>query len=116
MKLIHTLTNLAETEREDPCGANICGPYSQSSVHGSRCACSCQPGTIGSPPACRPECVLHPDCPSSQACVQSKCSDPCERACGQNARCKPINHRPVCTCFEGFQGDPVVACYPKPSK
>lgn len=71
---------------------------------------------LGAPPSCRPECVIHQDCPSNRACVNQRCSDPCIGVCGFNALCHAQNHRPVCTCFQGYEGDPYGGCNQKPSK
>ncbi|MPC50470.1 hypothetical protein E2C01_044299 [Portunus trituberculatus] len=37
-----------------------------------------------------------------------KCQDPCN--CGENAFCNVIEHRPICTCQPGYEGDPEIAC------
>lgn len=71
---------------------------------------------MGSPPTCRPECVLSTDCPQHQACIKQKCRDPCPGTCGINARCQVINHNPICTCKAGFTGDPFVTCQLEQSK
>lgn len=65
---------------------------------------------LGAPPNCRPECLIHADCPTRLACLQSKCRDPCTGSCGFNARCTVINHQPVCSCEPGYQGDPFSGC------
>lgn len=65
---------------------------------------------LGAPPNCRPECLIHADCPTRLACLQSKCRDPCTGSCGFNARCTVINHQPVCSCEPGYQGDPFNGC------
>lgn len=73
-------------------------------------ACSCLVDFIGSPPNCRPECVLNSECGSNEACINQKCKDPCPGSCGFEAQCNVVNHVPVCTCIEGFTGDPFVRC------
>lgn len=65
---------------------------------------------LGAPPNCRPECLIHADCPTRLACLQSKCRDPCTGSCGFNAKCTVINHQPVCSCEPGYQGDPFNGC------
>lgn len=77
-------------------------------------SCSCLPTYIGSPPNCRPECSINSDCPSSLACINQKCQDPCPGACGFNAECHVINHTPTCQCTIGLVGDPFVNCYQPP--
>ena len=65
---------------------------------------------FGAPPNCRPECVIHQDCPPNRACIRQRCEDPCIGACGFNAVCSAQNHRPTCSCIEGHEGDPYAGC------
>lgn len=81
-----------------------------------RAVCSCLPGMFGAPPNCRPECVIHQDCPSNRACIKNRCEDPCIGSCGFNAICTATNHRPVCLCIEGYEGDPYAGCTMRQSK
>lgn len=69
---------------------------------------------MGSPPSCRPECVVSSECPTNRACVNQKCADPCPGICGQNARCETINHSPICSCNQRYTGDPFVRCFEIP--
>ena len=73
-------------------------------------ACSCLPGYIGTPPNCRPECLIHSECASNLACIDEKCRDPCPGACGFSAECSVIMHNAVCRCQPGYQGDPFTGC------
>lgn len=73
-------------------------------------SCSCLPSYMGTPPFCKPECIIHSDCQSNQACVAEKCRNPCDGACGIYANCFVHNHIPVCLCSEGFTGDPFREC------
>lgn len=82
----------------------MCRPINGNAV------CSCQPNYIGSPPSCRPECMVSADCAQDKACVNQKCADPCPGTCGLNARCQVVNHNPICSCAPGFTGDPFVRC------
>lgn len=77
--------------------------------------CSCLAGMLGTPPYCRPECLIHADCPTKLACLNNKCRDPCIGSCGFNAQCTVVNHQPICSCHEGFQGDPFSGCGPVPA-
>ena len=78
-------------------------------------ACSCMPDFQGDPyVGCRPECVLNTDCSRAQACIRSKCRDPCPGICGQNAVCSVVNHVPVCTCATGMAGNAFLSCSPLP--
>lgn len=109
---------LAVTEApfRDPCQPSPCGPYSQCRVINGHAVCSCQANYIGSPPACRPECMVSADCPQISACINQKCQDPCPGTCGVNARCQVVNHNPICSCSPGYTGEPFVRCIPEESK
>jgi hypothetical protein len=98
------------TVPQNPCQPSPCGPNSECQVRGESPACSCLQNYIGSPPNCRPECTINPECSSNLACVNQKCSDPCPGSCGTNARCNVVNHTPVCSCNPGFTGDPFIGC------
>lgn len=100
----------------DPCNPSQCGPNSQCRVINEQAVCSCSPEYIGSPPACRPECVVSSECTSNRACIRRKCVDPCIGRCGSNSRCETINHSPICSCQQGYTGDPFVTCFEIPSK
>ena len=96
---------------DDPCDPNPCGPNSLPPRDvGGRCQCTCMREMIGSPPNCRPECVINSDCPSDKACINRKCQDPCPGLCGQNAYCRVRNHIPICVCNQGYEGDPFSRC------
>ena len=103
-------------EPSDPCSPSPCGPNSQCRVVNGQGVCSCLPSYVGSPPGCRPECVVSPECPRDKACLNQKCVNPCPGPCGQNTRCEAINHSPICTCQPGYTGDPFSRCYPIPRK
>jgi len=94
----------------NPCDPSPCGPNSNCRQLNNRASCTCIPGMLGAPPACRPECVIHQDCPSDRACVNKKCQDPCVGSCGFNALCKVQKHQPICSCFDGYEGDPYGGC------
>lgn len=97
-------------EVENPCMPSPCGGNSQCRVVDHRPVCSCLPGMLGAPPNCRPECLIHADCPNRLACIGSKCKDPCVGSCGFNALCNVVNHQPVCSCQQGYHGDPFSGC------
>ena len=46
--------------------------------------------------------------------MREKCRDPCPGSCGNLARCEVNNHVPICTCPEGYTGDPFSNCFPQP--
>lgn len=69
----------------DSCSPSPCGPNSLCRVSNEAAVCACQIGMIGSPPQCRPECVVSSECPLQLACLGQKCRDPCPGTCGSNA-------------------------------
>ena len=107
---------LALVEKIDPCTWSPCGIYSQCRNINEQAVCSCLPGFIGSPPGCRPECVVSTECSSDKACINKKCANPCPASCGLNTNCRVINHSPICTCKDGFTGDPLTRCFLLPRK
>lgn len=94
----------------NPCVPSPCGPNSVCRAHDDRAVCTCVAGMLGTPPNCRPECLIHQDCPSNRACLQQKCQDPCVGSCGLYANCVAQNHQPVCFCEPGYEGDPYSGC------
>lgn len=108
MKIIFLVPQADEI---DPCSPSPCGPNSQCKDINNQAVCSCLPSYVGSPPNCRPECVVNSECDKYKACRNLKCVDPCLNACGSNSKCKVINHSPICSCKEGFTGDPFSSCY-----
>ena len=104
-----------KVEPVDPCNPSPCGSNAVCQTRNRAAACQCIPEYFGDPyVACRPECVVHSDCPSNKACQRNKCIDPCPGTCGINAECRVMNHVPICTCIEGYIGDPFTACRLKP--
>lgn len=100
----------ALTVQRDPCSPSPCGPNAICQSVGQTPACTCLPNYRGSPPNCRPECTINSECPSNQACIQERCKDPCPGSCGFNALCTVFNHVPICSCIEGYTGDPFSQC------
>jgi hypothetical protein len=95
---------------EDPCLPSPCGRFSECTDNQGTARCACLQGYFGTPPNCRPECLLSSDCPPQLACIGQKCSDPCVGICGSNALCKVVNHRAICSCPPEYTGDPFVSC------
>ena len=60
-------------------------------------------------------CASDAECAVDQACVNGLCRDPCSlrAACGSNALCKVVQHRPRCECPECFAGRAHVRCVPR---
>lgn len=98
--------------RVKPCEPSPCGPNSVCREFGDQASCSCLPGYFGIPPSCRPECLVSTDCEQSKACVNMRCRNPCENACGQNTLCVVRNHNPICRCPVQHSGDPFINCFP----
>lgn len=98
----------------NPCIPNPCGPNSQCRSVGDTPACSCLPNYVGRSPNCRPECVISAECPSTLACINERCSDPCIGACGVHTICTVLNHNSVCQCEPGYTGDPFSSCREMP--
>lgn len=96
------------------CVPSPCGPYSECRDLGGAPSCSCRETYIGTPPNCRPECISSNECASNLACIREKCKDPCPGSCGTNAECTVQNHTPICTCINGYIGDPFVTCHLAP--
>lgn len=98
------------TARPASCTPSPCGPNSRCQMVGGNPACSCIENFIGAPPSCRPECFLNQDCGAQEACIQQRCANPCLGSCGFEAKCHVLNHLPICTCNDGYQGDAFVQC------
>jgi hypothetical protein len=103
---------IEDPKNVDPCNPSPCAPNAECSVYQNAAKCSCIPPYKGDPyqTGCRPECILSTDCPSSLACVNNHCRDPCPGVCGPNAECSVANHIPHCSCSKGFNGDPFGGC------
>jgi hypothetical protein len=97
----------------NPCVPSPCGPNSICKEMGDIPSCTCMSNYIGNPPNCRPECIINSECPTSQACIQQKCRDPCLGSCGIGALCTVSNHVPICTCPEAYTGDAFTTCTPR---
>lgn len=103
---------VSEQAPQNPCHPTPCGPNSRCREINSQAVCSCVDGFIGSPPTCRPECVMSSECPQNEACQNQKCRDPCPGTCGIAAKCTVVNHNPICSCLPRFSGDPFTRCQP----
>lgn len=100
----------------DSCSPSPCGSHSLCRSVNGHAVCSCEPGCIGAPPNCRPECTQSSECSANKACVKRKCIDPCPDTCAMNARCHTVNHQPLCDCLYGYTGDGFKRCFPITSK
>ena len=98
----------------EPCNPSPCGANANCRASNDNAVCECIPEHFGDPyKGCRPECVLNDECDRSKACLRNKCKDPCIGTCGQGAICDVVNHIPVCSCPQGYQGDPFTFCRPE---
>lgn len=112
-KRISNNTRFEMEKTRNLCQPSPCGPFSECQVRNQQVSCSCLPGYQGSPPQCRPECMISSECPLNQACIAQKCSDPCPGLCGQGAECHVFSHTPSCICPAGTRGDPLIQCTPE---
>ena len=92
-----------------------------SDFHSANCQCNrgyfgdpysyCEAEKI-EPPSLTTGCASDNDCPDYTACENRKCINPCAERdpCARNAYCKVIRHQPVCTCPDGYIGDPTTSC------
>ena len=57
-------------------------------------------------------CDTDSDCSADLACLAGRCVDPCSRraACGDNALCSVVLHKPRCECPQCHVGKPHVSC------
>merc|ERR1711976_658288 len=100
---------------KDPCrepDPNVCGSGANCEVKNHKPICSCPRGFTGDPfvSCTRGECENDSECRSDQACFNFSCKDSCQDACGVNAQCKALNHGAICSCPNGYVGDPLTAC------
>jgi hypothetical protein len=99
----------------NPCVPSPCGTNAICKEQNGAGSCTCLPEYYGNPyEGCRPECVLNTDCASNKACSNYKCKNPCPGTCGQNAECQVVNHLPMCSCYQGYTGDPFRFCHQIP--
>lgn len=99
----------------DPCAeSGVCGHNSECRTQNHRPVCVCRSGFTGNAHFACYEigCRSDSECPSTQACINKDCVDPCAIIqCGLNAVCKSdYNHRGRCVCLDNFRGNPLVQC------
>lgn len=97
----------------NPCMEDSCGDNAECYPVEHVAQCRCLPEHIGNPyTACSSfiGCRSDSECSSYEACINGQCGSPCE--CGINAHCDVVNHRAVCKCPPGYQGDARIACNP----
>ena len=58
-----------------------------------------------------PDCTSDSACPDHLACIREKCENPCHTTtCGRNSECEARDHTAICTCLEGYVGNPYANC------
>ena len=107
------------------CEGIRCGSNAQCVGKDHQPFCACKEGFEGNPGdisiGCRPKdlCATDTDCSSVEVCRLNAtgvkhCVHGCEEEiCGPNTRCTVSNHFVICTCVEGYTGQPdnkVVGC------
>jgi hypothetical protein len=57
-------------------------------------------------------CSNNDECPDHTACENRLCINPCayHDPCAPTAHCQVINHKPVCSCPDGYIGSPTTSC------
>ena len=94
-----------------PCSPSPCGINAYCRERDNTAYCECLPDFRGNPyEGCQPECVVNTDCPKSQACIRTKCQDPCPGTCGVGAICTVSNHIPICSCPAPTIGNAFTIC------
>nr|CAH0107401.1 unnamed protein product [Daphnia galeata] len=87
----------------NPCSTS-CGVDSECTVRNHVTVCQCPKGFTGDPfVSCTPS--------SSSSVLGRQSSDYCTPSpCGTNTKCRVENSRAVCSCQEGFMGNPIQGC------
>lgn len=100
-------------EKPAPCRNNgPCGTNAECLENGDTATCRCPSGYQGDPyQFCKKgECSYDHECAHRLACFDFHCKDPCISACGTGAECQVKDHRPICSCPQGYTGDPLSSC------
>lgn len=92
----------------EACNPNPCHSTAVCEPRHSSYVCLCPSGFVGDPKktGCRKqsECSNgNQDCPLEATCVEGRCVNPCEGACGINSLCKVVNRKPICICPDGYE-------------
>ncbi|XP_064459913.1 uncharacterized protein LOC135370150 isoform X1 [Ornithodoros turicata] len=101
-----------ECSSDEPCPVGFVCRNNVCIVDGCASDTACNPGEICERRKCILGCRRDSDCTFDKACINTKCTNPClvQNSCGQNADCRPVVHRPLCTCRSGFEGNPYDYC------
>ncbi|CAG0885574.1 unnamed protein product [Cyprideis torosa] len=99
----------------NPCVPSPCGRNTRCEVNAQGGAvCKCLDGFFPKPDTitgCDVQCRSDGECGRGQACINSRCTNPCERiTCGRNAFCTLRGSSAVCECATGYRGNPYSSC------
>lgn len=100
------------------CGSNLDCACSETCIQGkcrAKCSASssCARGHLCQNGICLPGCRTSSDCANDKSCISGECKDPClDAPCGVNALCRVSDHRTICLCPDGYQGEPTRQCTP----
>jgi len=98
----------------NPCKNNTCGSNAECRVSDHRPVCLCPNGFGGNPTSecIKNECQVDTDCDMDNHCLENQCVNPClvNGACGINAMCRVVLHKPQCLCPPGYYGNAQVQC------
>lgn len=111
--LIPYISEQTPAPESNPCIPSPCGPNSLCQAVNKSPICTCMENYFGSPPNCRAECTVNSDCSSNTACINQRCRDPCPGSCGLQTECQVFQHSAICSCREGYTGNPFQSCYIK---
>lgn len=94
-----------QKECRDPCPFQACGLNAFCLTRNHIPICICEAQHEGNPyDNCqRYECKVHEECPTTLACRNFKCEDPCN--CKTGEECVVTNHQAKCSCPPGYQND-----------
>lgn len=60
-----------------------------------------------------PSCISNTDCSDPELCLRGVCVIACRvETCGVNAQCLSSQHRAICSCAPGYEGNPHIECSP----
>ena len=125
LPITYSCRKSSDCERGDKCTDGVCVKPCSSP---SQCSCGetcvsggcrqectnqlpCPQGHLCKGGTCLPGCTRDNDCNSKEACISGQCQDACTNAgCAPTADCRVANHRPVCLCPQGLQGNPKTEC------
>jgi hypothetical protein len=108
----------------DACRVKNCGTNAKCETGFHSAKCICLPGYTGNAevacnlfglptePTLDVGCDSNADCPDYTACENRQCINPCaiRDPCAPSAICKVVRHEPVCTCPDGYIGNPQTSC------